>query len=384
MADEHNNSQNNPTPEVSSPAAAPTPAPAPAPAPMPQPHAIPLNNAPAPMPAQAPQPTPAPAPMPGQPQQPVMPPMPPQPGMPGAQMGGQPPMPGAPMPGAPMPGQQPSMTPMVCGILSIIGAFFMNIVGLILGIVAIVTGNKQLRMYGPAAAPRAKTGRTCGIIGKILSGLSILLSIFLVIAAVAVFDYATDDYLGPQANLGGIQSSFYGEDTAAAEADVERAVVVVMDDIVSGTNAEMTDELQDVMDDLDSGSVAGEELVFAPAGIYAADVNKAMMNGASYTVDSVDVIGNIAYVDVTVRCKTLISNLDVFQNLLEEDAERNPDKYATTDGVLAGSKENYFKSFEQSDFVETSLFIIVEKTASTWEIHDDELEYIVYSCLYSE
>ncbi len=78
---------------------------------------------------------------------------------------------------------------LVLGILSIVICG----VGLILGIIAIVLANKDLRMYN--ASPdiytigsynNLKAGKTCGIIGAILSGLLILVYAVLIIMAITV------------------------------------------------------------------------------------------------------------------------------------------------------------------------------------------------------
>ncbi|MGC6430576.1 MAG: CCC motif membrane protein [Jejuia sp.] len=81
---------------------------------------------------------------------------------------------------------------LVFGILSILTCCCYGIVGLILGIVAIVLAKKATKVY--AADPDAysgfqnvKTGKVLGIIGIILSGIYLLFSIW----AVATFGFET-------------------------------------------------------------------------------------------------------------------------------------------------------------------------------------------------
>ena len=78
---------------------------------------------------------------------------------------------------------------LVLGILSIVGCFCYGIIGLILGIIAMVLAQKDLRLfaespglYQPASAANLKAGRVCAIIGVCLSAIY-----FLVIAIYIIF-----------------------------------------------------------------------------------------------------------------------------------------------------------------------------------------------------
>jgi hypothetical protein len=71
---------------------------------------------------------------------------------------------------------------LVLGILSILGCFCYGIVGLILGIIALVLAQKDLKMlnaspssYNASSANNMKAGRVCAIIGVCLSGLYFLI-----------------------------------------------------------------------------------------------------------------------------------------------------------------------------------------------------------------
>jgi hypothetical protein len=69
-----------------------------------------------------------------------------------------------------------------CGIIGIV--LFFNLIGIILNIIAIVKGNNVMRDYEnfpgrftESSYSKAKTGRTCGIIGLSLLGLGVLVVI---------------------------------------------------------------------------------------------------------------------------------------------------------------------------------------------------------------
>jgi hypothetical protein len=70
---------------------------------------------------------------------------------------------------------------LVLGIISIVGAFCYGIVGLICGIIGLVLANKDRKLYqeapelyAPASYSTTNAGRTCSIIGLIISGLFLL------------------------------------------------------------------------------------------------------------------------------------------------------------------------------------------------------------------
>jgi hypothetical protein len=77
---------------------------------------------------------------------------------------------------------------LVMGIISIVGCFCYGIVGLICGIVAMVLAKKDMALYNanpssylPASFNNLKAGRTCAIIGLILSALYVLFYIIVII-----------------------------------------------------------------------------------------------------------------------------------------------------------------------------------------------------------
>ena len=79
---------------------------------------------------------------------------------------------------------------LVLGILSIIGCFCYGVIGLILGIIALVLAGKDLKLYNldpssftPGSLSNLKAGKVCAIIGVILSAL-FLIYVIIIIAIV--------------------------------------------------------------------------------------------------------------------------------------------------------------------------------------------------------
>lgn len=84
-------------------------------------------------------------------------------------------------------GQQPlpnATAVLVLGIISIVGCFCYGIVGLILGIIAVVLAGKATKMYNDnpgmyseASFKNMKAGKVCGIVGLSLSAVYIVILI---------------------------------------------------------------------------------------------------------------------------------------------------------------------------------------------------------------
>ena len=77
---------------------------------------------------------------------------------------------------------------LVLGIISIVGCFCYGMPGLICGIIAIVLGGKDLRLYAtnpqgytPGSLSSLKAGRVCAFIGLSFSILYFLLIIFMIV-----------------------------------------------------------------------------------------------------------------------------------------------------------------------------------------------------------
>jgi uncharacterized membrane protein len=77
---------------------------------------------------------------------------------------------------------------LVTGIISIVGCFCYGIVGLICGIIALVLAKKDMALYNanpssylPGSFNNLKAGRTCAIIGLILSALYVIFYIVIIL-----------------------------------------------------------------------------------------------------------------------------------------------------------------------------------------------------------
>lgn len=104
-------------------------------------------------------------------------------------------------PGNPFPQNQinlpNSTTVLVLGIISIVCSFwFFALVGIILGIIAIVLGNKDItlfysnrNLYTLSSFNNLKAGRVCAIIGLVIALINFILGMLLIIGLVASFPF---------------------------------------------------------------------------------------------------------------------------------------------------------------------------------------------------
>ena len=89
---------------------------------------------------------------------------------------------------------------LVLGIISIVGCFCYGIVGIVCGIIALVLGNKDLKlykadpaMYTPGSYSNLKSGRVCAIVGLSLSAVYVIvLIIYIFVIGAAILTHPQD------------------------------------------------------------------------------------------------------------------------------------------------------------------------------------------------
>ena len=218
----------------------------------------------------------------------------------------------------------------ICFILPIVG----SPVGIILGIVAIVMAGSFIKVNGPFG--RAKAARICGIVGLVLSILSLLLgvavaalfgwvgmSIYDDLAVTDVYeiiddfdsDYSYDyDYTLPDYAQVPDGAPF---DASALTSDEKLAVEVVSNEFDNLCAGEVG-VLENIGAIADQGFYEATGLWFADCGIDPIEYASAITQGLTYEVDQVAIEGDSGYVGVYVTCKDIFSIYeDVYEGLAE-------------------------------------------------------------------
>lgn len=93
-----------------------------------------------------------------------------------------------------MPGYGLSIGSLVCGICSIVFCCCYGIVGVILGIIAIILSGKSTRLNSGYSSSMAKAGKICGIIGLILGALYFIYVIIAFVFALNSPSFISDLY----------------------------------------------------------------------------------------------------------------------------------------------------------------------------------------------
>lgn len=226
---------------------------------------------------------------PNQPQQPVMPPNP---------EGNQPVAP-------PAPDQQPVHAPsngkavgaLACGILAILFAW-MPLLGVALGVAAIVLAGKAVRESGKDG--KATGGKACGIIGIVLAVLSLVLYLVL-------FSFGTMAYLMAGSTSTEYLSSLSTGDARANEADMETVAAAEYDRLKNKDAA----LIQQIAASVDKSFASAAHYGLADLGLDPQTFAEWMLTDFDYSLDGAydngDGTGTV-YANVTVRDATAFAN----------------------------------------------------------------------------
>ena len=195
---------------------------------------------------------------------------------------------GAPSPEAPItpPGQaQPSPTgALVCGILAIVFCFI-PIVGIVLGIVAIILAGKYFKAGGTLG--QGKAGRICGIIGIILSVIMIIVNTVAIVLALSIaddYDLDVSSTRTPAITSSSSASSSASSELDDAEFAVQDAVGARLDKIKAHDPAALA-EIQAEMETTFAQALTDsfdEEMTMESCGIDPANMVDLMLQGFDY------------------------------------------------------------------------------------------------------
>lgn len=246
--------------------------------------------------AQMPQAPQQPVSAPTQPFNPAQQPAQPVPGPAQAPYGAYPPPP-APNYSAPSSGKATGA--LICGILAIVFSFI-PIVGIILGIVAIVLASKAVKFAGKSG--KTTGGKVCGIIGIVFSVLWAIFSFVLTMGIIGGINAYESDYV-PSADVP-TTSSPLAEDMGAEEQAIADLVSAELDKYKNADSAALS-ALGAEYDDEDLVTIDGVDMSLSDLGIDPNEVAAWATTDFDYSIDSVYIDSDGAtatvYVDTTER-----------------------------------------------------------------------------------
>lgn len=271
---------------------------------------------------------------------------------------------------------------LVCGILAIAFCGF-PIVGVILGIVALVLAGKAVKRVGKNG--KITGGKICGIIGIVLSIVMFVAGVALAMwSATYLSDYEEWHDLGLTDSSGSANQLFSdgnagSDDEEIAEVAARKAVEQKLDALANGDAA----QIAAIADLADSGFYDQLGLHFSDINIDPEEYARWMTERMSYTVESVylheeeDNEVATVYVDITTRdvfafIDELGTNIDDFANSPEGDA-------ISSDEELNAALERLFRttmtSASSNDYATNYAMFTVTKQGSSWIVDQDTWDY---------
>ena len=260
---------------------------------------------------------------------------------------------------------------LICGILAIVFSFI-PIVGIILGIVAIVLASKAVKFAGKSG--KTTGGKVCGIIGIVFSVLWAIFSFVLTMGIIGGINAYESDYV-PSADVP-TTSSPLAEDMGAEEQAIADLVSAELDKYKNADSAALS-ALGAEYDDEDLVTIDGVDMSLSDLGIDPNEVAAWATTDFDYSIDSVYIDSDGAtatvYVDTTERDFFEMGML--FNDLLNEYVSSGAADAADLETAKAKVGELYAQAMAESTAMTDyyAAFDIVNE-GGTWRILEDSLE----------
>lgn len=286
----------------------------------------------------------------------------PQPGAPGTQQQ-------APQPSAPGTQRQVNNTDskatgaLVCGILSILLSFSVFI-SIVLGIVAIVLASQVAKQA--IANGRAKAGKVCGIVGIVLSVLSVIIGILLVVGLVS---------LDKSGQLGSVYNQLEQSSAVTLPNDEKSAVKEAASRDMEGIQTLDASDRKTLAKSIDSNFENLSGVSLSAMGVDSNDLVSWLVDGMSYSIESVDVQGSTATAYITVNSRDVDTFMTEFENGV--DAYTGSDAYKNATSVSDVYKQfgDIMKaSMGKAGMSEKMTYLDYTKSSGTWTVDESSLE----------
>ena len=347
----------------------PQPQPAPAPAPTPVPAAQPQTGS-IPQPVGQPQSGPTPQPQPGPASAPTSQPQPQQgpvaqPQQPGA--GYVPPQPTY-NPGAGVPIKPKGTAALVCGIISILVAWFSPIVAVILAIIAIVLSRRAVRQTGKNG--KTTGGLICGIAGIVCAIISFIIAMVMSVSIVGgVIDDANNS---AHSSSGSFAAQVLPNDLSADEKACADLGIAKLDQL-KNQDEEIVNYLAA---ELDEGFEESMGVTHAELGTSSVDLARWMLTDFSYSYDGVyvdDEEGTATmYADLEMRDSFMFMNN--FYDLANDFVNSGEADSMTAEQASKRLGEYYNQAMDETTDMTSYYTAIdfVKNADGTWSVDEDE------------
>ncbi|HIT45597.1 MAG TPA: hypothetical protein IAC28_05880 [Candidatus Aphodovivens excrementavium] len=324
-----------------------------------------------------------------------------QPQNPGAPAYGQPQQPGAPVygqpqqtgtqqfgavPGAPVyaqPAPQPSggtgTAALVCGILAIVFCFA-PLVGVILGIVAIVLASKTVK----AGVKNGKTtgGKICGIAGI---ALSVIMFVVYLVVGVAAFNAVMESTQPTTVTPSSQYSTGSTSDDSGSSSDADVAYTAEEQAAIDVVTARL-DQYKSVGDEAvaeiaalaDQGFQEQTGFTMADCGVDSSEYARAVLNGFDYEIDIVSAYegSEDGFVSFDVTCRDAWGVLDELNSLTSDYTASDEYATSTQEQDMAKMGEMLMQAAQTAPLSDDNYFSIdLVNNGGVWEIDQSSWDY---------
>ncbi len=270
----------------------------------------------------------------------------------------------------------PSPTPaLVLGILAIV-LCWIPIVGIALGIIAIVQAGKYFNAGGTENS--AKGGKICGIIGIALSAIMIVMNAVLMFIGLAAID-ELDNYSTPNRNAA-IESSASSSYADGEDQAVFDAVDPYLDQL-KNKDPQMVTTIANLMETSFDDAMEEYELgiTLAACGVDPTELASAMIDGFDYSPDYVFGSGDEAEANYDVNVRSLALILDaLYDELIEMRSDINSGDMSEQE-VYTQIGTALMNAVKNTEPDESYFDVDVESVDGKWQLDldswQDELEY---------
>lgn len=266
---------------------------------------------------------------------------------------------------------------LICGILAILFSW-LPLLGIILGIVAIVLASKSVKQFGRDG--KATGGKVCGIVGIVFAVLGFIFWGMVSCAVISSMDdYADTGYSELDAVINSGDSGSVSTDLTEAEQQAEAAATAELDKLVNQDEA----TVQYLASELDEGFTEAMDVSHTDLGIDPADLARWMLTDLTYTPDGVYVYEEdgegTMYADIEMRDSyAFMMNFYDKVNALNGSEEV---KTMTEDEAKARIGELYYEAMDETTDM-TTYYATVDlvKEGDQWVVDQDsweeELDYM--------
>ncbi len=258
---------------------------------------------------------------------------------------------------------------LVCGILAIVFSWTI-VLGIALGIVAIILGFSSTKKYGSDA--KALGGKVCGIIGMVFSVAILAFSIWVGVLVWEEIGSSPSSYSYSSSGT----SSSTSSNTAADEKAVREAATAAMEKLKNPDAALQ----KEIADEVTESVVGYHSYTMADLGLDANDLAKQLSNAMTYQIDSVSAYGDSAYVTVKGTTKDVYTiSGEYLDAALDKYIDDELDYYSPSAADKPKLAALYQEAFANTAPESVTVSLSFTKKNGSWVLSDSSLTSAKYS-----